>query len=180
MNSEQTLHPTHAVYEERQTFGFWVFGLLVAVYVAIAVSLLTVEDQLPPGGEVLPGGIYMVIGISFLFLMNFFLVTTRVMPDVLYVRFGVAFPMFWKRIPIASIRSVRVVSYRPLRDAGGWGFRFGRFEGRRTTYLTARGNRGVLVQTATHPYIIGSQSPEALCQSIEGLLRIMPRNAGLP
>jgi hypothetical protein len=142
--------------------------------------LLTVESKLPAGGDPIPSSIYTVLGISFVFLMNFFLVTTRVLPDVVYVRFGVAVPMFWKRIPIDSIQSVSVVTYRPLRDAGGWGYRFGRFEGQRATYLTARGDRGVLVQTATHRYIIGSQSPEALCHSIEDLLRMMSRNAVPP
>jgi len=92
--------------------------------------------------------------------------TTEVARDALTVRFGVFFTYYRKRFPIEDIRAARCVEYRPLRNAGGWGIRFGRFEGKPCRFLNARGRRGVFLETVGKPYIIGSETPEALCAAI--------------
>jgi len=93
---------------------------------------------------------------------NLLLLVVEVRETHLFIRLGWAFPMLWTRIPLADVASVRAVVYRPLLQAGGWGWRFGRFEGRWCRFYNARGKRGVhLVADGKHG-IIGSQDPERL------------------
>lgn len=115
----------------------------------------------------------------YLFVFDILALRTKVDSDAVQVRLGWPIPIFWKRIGIDTIREARVVTYRPLVDAGGWGMRFGRFEGVFTIYWNARGNRGVLIVTDKRRYIIGSQEPEALHAAIELArgTRNLPRQA---
>lgn len=115
----------------------------------------------------------------YLFVFDILALRTKVDNDAVHVRLGWPIPIFWKRIGIDSIREARVVTYRPLIDAGGWGMRFGRFDGVFTIYWNARGNRGVLIVTDKRRYIIGSQEPEALHAAIELArgTRNLPRQA---
>ena len=46
--------------------------------------------------------------------------TTTVSPEAVTVRFG---PLYTARIPVAEVASAQAVSYRPVRDYGGWGIR---------------------------------------------------------
>ena len=79
--------------------------------------------------------------------------------------------MFWRRIPLDAIDAVLAVQYRPLRDAGGWGYRWGKYDGRRCWFYTMRGNRGVLIRTRDNrQHILGSQNPEALARAIQEAL----------
>lgn len=120
------------------------------------------------GGEEVPSAIIVVSMVALvLFLLDILALRTTVDSDGLRVRFGRPIPIFWKRIGIESIREARVVTYRPLVDANGWGLRFGRFDGVFTIYWNARGNRGVLIETDKRRYVIGSQDPEALHAAIE-------------
>ncbi len=87
---------------------------------------------------------------------------TRVTPEGVRVTFGM---LGWIPFRIAAdqIRSVEPVTYRPLAEFGGWGIRFGR--GGKRAY-SARGDRGVRIQTPSREYLIGSQRPEALAHAL--------------
>ena len=89
----------------------------------------------------------------------------------MHLRFGLLIPFFWKRFPLESIHSSRVITFRPLRDSGGWGIRFGRIGNESGWFYTARGSRGVALETDKGLRIIGSQEPEklerALARAIE-------------
>lgn len=68
-----------------------------------------------------------------------------------------------KRIPISDIKEVEVITYRPLRQFGGWGIRCGWFRGERVCCYSAKGNRGILITISNNrKFIIGSQVPEKL------------------
>ncbi len=80
-----------------------------------------------------------------------------------------------KVIPIPAIEKTEVVTYRPIRQFGGWGIRCGRFQGAWTTCYTLRGNRGLLLSlstemkflfVATRRLLLGSQEPERLQQAL--------------
>ena len=155
------------LYEERQWFAGWVY-LLVIVCVGGAV-LATVAVGAADQGQ--NADVIRWVGaghvVLMLVILNLLFVITRVSNRTLYVRLGLLFPCVWKRIPVADIDEYRCVEYRPLRDAGGWGVRFGRFEGSRCRFYNARGNRGILIVTSERRYIIGSQDPERLAAAIE-------------
>ena len=65
--------------------------------------------------------------------------------ESLVVAFGFL-PGLEKRIPLDWIEGAEPVSYRPIRDFGGWGIRFGRVAGARTAVLSLRGHTGVLLR----------------------------------
>lgn len=147
-------------YAEGQGFGAWVyvltFALLPGVMLVSFVPIL--------GADTL-GGVAALAALALLpvlVLGNMLYLRTEVTDGVLFTRFGLVVPWYWKRIPVSAMRGIRRVTYRPLRDAGGWGVRMGRFEGARCWYHNARGNRGVFFETEERRYIIGTQQPEAL------------------
>lgn len=154
------------IYEEYQRFALWVHLTIPAVFICAGAYIVWAArsvDGLGSGFLCLNGGIFAV---SALFLINVLELRTFVTSDEVYVRFGTWAPLIWKHIPLADIRDLRAVRYRPLRDAGGWGLRFGRFEGRPCRFYNARGNQGVLIDTPKRRYIIGSQAPERLAAAI--------------
>ena len=81
-----------------------------------------------------------------------------------------------KDILLADIQSAEVITYRPIREFGGWGIRCGKFRGERTGCISMKGSRGVLLTLVknirilfimpTTKIIVGSQRPEELKQSI--------------
>ena len=81
---------------------------------------------------------------------------TEVRSDGIYVRF---FPIGWFAIPYTSIASYQPKTYRPVRDYGGWGIRWGR-EGK--AYI-AGGNEGLhFLLNDGKKILIGSQRLQEL------------------
>ncbi|MFC1736770.1 hypothetical protein ACFL1X_11685 [Candidatus Hydrogenedentota bacterium] len=151
-------------YKEKQQFGLWVYCVIVAIsVVGILVYLRIIPNRLPVAGPV-------ICAVLVLFMLNIMSLRTTISVGELRLRLGALFPVFRKRIPLADVKGVRCVKYRPLRDAGGWGFRCGRFEGRKCRFYNARGNMGALVETHEGQCIIGSQTPEQLKSAIEEAL----------
>jgi hypothetical protein len=105
---------------------------------------------------------YVLISLVFLVLLSVLTLrqTTTVAEGAVTVRFG---PFYRMRIPFSEIANAEAVSYRPVRDFGGWGIRgFGR---RRA--LNTRGNLGVLVTRADgSTVLIGSQKPRELLAAL--------------
>lgn len=153
-------------YEERQRFFWWLYPLLIGgtVWVAI-VPFLAWRD----GAMTLPAAYATSAGslVLMLALINIMMLRIRVHETHVHASLGAVFPMLWRRIPLADIEEMRVVRYRPLRDAGGYGMRMGRFEKTYTVFWNARGTEGVLVRTAKRQYILGSQQPETLKEALE-------------
>ncbi|MFX1355554.1 MAG: hypothetical protein ACFFGP_16490, partial [Promethearchaeota archaeon] len=84
--------------------------------------------------------------------------------DKVLVRFTTPlFPLFRKTIPMEKILRAEAVTYRPLRDYGGWGIRCGA----KGTAYTMSGHRGVRLEVAEGTDIlIGSQQPDQLAATI--------------
>jgi hypothetical protein len=94
--------------------------------------------------------------------------TTDVTPTDVRICFGWA-PTYWRIVPIGAVRSIEVVTYRPIADYGFWGIR-SRRNGDKA--LTARGNRGVRLElTDGTRLLIGSQRPEQLARALDGAVR---------
>ncbi len=90
--------------------------------------------------------------------------TTEVSPGAVRVWFGWV-PTFRRSVDLSSVTRLEVIQYRPLRDYGGWGIRYGR-DGERI--LNARGDRGVRLHFADgQRLVIGSQNPELLASALE-------------
>ena len=156
---------TESLYEERQSFAafFYVVTLIPVVIVGV---ILATSHQTPLKPEIL---LLILVGIFFFeaFLLNLSILTTRITQDHVEISLGRWIPFFRKRIPLATLRSFKAVTYRPLLDAGGWGIRMGRFEGTKCWFYNTRGKEGVLIETDTQRCIIGSQMPDQLVDVIK-------------
>jgi hypothetical protein len=105
---------------------------------------------------------YILISLVFLVLLSVLTLrqTTIVADDAVTVRFG---PFYRMRIPFSEIAHAEAVSYRPVREYGGWGIRG---LGRKRA-LNTRGNLGVLVTRADgSTVLIGSQKPRELLAAL--------------
>ena len=153
------------VFSESQRFALWVYVLAIAVTCIGLGAIFLAENT--AGAKTVPPAIALGIAAMLLFLWDVLWLRTSVDGSGLFVCLGRPVPIMWKRIPLEAIHEVRVVTYRPILDAGGWGMRFGRFEGRFTIFWNARGDRGVLIDTDARRFVIGSQSPEELLTAIK-------------
>ncbi len=156
-------------YKETQYFAIWVYAMMVAVAVFAIVSYFPIlfrEEAAEEFAALMAMTLSLLLALPL--VLNMLYLTVETSSEQIYVHFGLLFPMMWKRISLSSIAETRVVSYRPVRDAGGWGYRLGKFEGRRCWYFNARGNQGVYILTCDEKrYVIGSQAPEALRTAID-------------
>jgi len=87
---------------------------------------------------------------------------TRISKQGLSFRF-VPFHRHERIYPFETIHSVEAVQYRPVRDYGGWGIRYGR----NGKVYNVSGNKGVMINLKDGgSFLIGSQQNELLAQSI--------------
>lgn len=157
------------VFREDQTYARWVYPLTAAAFFGIVLAQMA--EAFSTGGW--KGG-WALAGINAftvcggLLVLNVLYMSTEVTRTELVVTMGRYFPLYRRRVALADITEVRAVTYRPIRDAGGWGIRWGRFEGKRCAFLNARGDQGVLLELRNGKrLIVGSQNAGAL----EGAVR---------
>jgi hypothetical protein len=99
-----------------------------------------------------------VAGLAYLFYQ--LRLITELRPGGLYLRF---YPLTRRVIPFEHIKSCRARTYRPIREYGGWGIRFG-FKG---NAYNVSGNRGVQLEFHKgRPLLIGSQRADELAAAI--------------
>jgi hypothetical protein len=68
-----------------------------------------------------------------------------------------------RTIPISTVRDARPRTYRPIRDYGGWGIKFGP----KGWVYNVTGRQGVqLVLSGKRPLLIGSKRPDELAEAI--------------
>ncbi len=155
-------------FREEQRFALWV-TCLSALTALAALIVPPVATWLAKDASAIPVLIPVELFVAALMLLpfNLLFITTEVNEKEVVVTFGRWFPVYRKRIQLQNISETRAVYYRPIWDAGGWGIRWGCFEGKRCSYLNARGDRGVfLLHGPETRLIIGSQEPEQLADAI--------------
>lgn len=109
------------------------------------------------------------VTLTSLWLWNMHLVT-EVRESELWMKFV----LLWRprSIPFEELISAEAVTYRPIRDFGGWGIRMGR-KGRA---YNVSGNRGVqLVLRGNERFLIGSQQPDELARALNERMSLVTR-----
>lgn len=108
-----------------------------------------------------------VVGIALLVLpLMFGRLRIRVDSTTLIADFGyLGWPI--QRVPLSNIVRARVVSYRPIREFGGWGIRAGRLDGEQTSVYTVRGSTGVILELAQEQRISGFRTKRFLLSSMQ-------------
>jgi hypothetical protein len=163
------------LYTEQQRFPIWAYATLAFSEVVVIGAILwaTSIGEL----ETAQMAIILVVALFMTSLIGTLLFLRTVLtPGQLTIQLGML-PLLRKVIPLEGVAAARVVTYNPIRDCGGWGWRWGRFEGQRCTFLNARGNRGVLLSTRDGHIVVGSQEPEALLDHLKALIPILREDA---
>ena len=159
-----SIHVPMIVYREEQNFDW-------RVYVLLSLVLLTCWSIVPfiPVSNTTRTVLVLASGIVPTFLLLCLLrMTTEVTPTGIVVWFG-WIPTYRRAVPIDGVTLVEVITYRPLRDYGGWGIRYGR-DGEHV--MSARGDQGVRIHmTDGSRLVIGTQRPTELAQAIQGAVR---------
>jgi hypothetical protein len=106
----------------------------------------------------------MIGGLLFFIVLFFLRLEVKADQEHVTVRFG-WIPIIQRTISLDEIKKVEAIRYSPLRDFFGWGLRWNR---KGTLAYTAKGNRGVLIETKKGKHLlIGSGRSDDLAGTIE-------------
>ena len=156
------------LFAETQRFRQW--WILAVVGLITVGSLWAFVQQVvlgePFGDDPAPDWAVIAIVAAFGIVLPGFILSlkleTEVRRDAVLVRL---WPIHrsWVRIPLATIQEAEAVTYRPIREYGGWGLRYGP----NGKAYNVSGNRGVqLAYGAGRRLLIGSRRPEELARTI--------------
>lgn len=118
-----------------------------------------------PIGKQPPSNASLITLTIFLVIVYLRLVTVRLSTDVTPERIRVRMRGFWRerRLAPADIKSMKVITYDPIREFGGYGIR----KTRRGTVMIAGGRRGVRLELSSGGVVvIGSTKPDELLSAI--------------
>lgn len=161
--------------EQRPWVGWTILGFVCCLAPAIIYAYAMFVQLIlgwPVGDRPMSDGLLMIVGPLVMVVcvgIPLLLCTARMIIDVrndgLYIRF-VPFHRRPKLIALDKVTHVIAVTYRPIRQYGGWGIRY-TIKGKA---YNARGNRGVRLDYANGRHLLlGSQRPEELAAAIEKL-----------
>lgn len=130
---------------------------LYLTYVAVKQIYFNIPFDLIPVPDFVLGCLWFMFAVATPFV--FFWMNLQILVNengVFYKYFP--FHKTFQKIEFENIESVEVVTYRPIKDFGGWGIRFNES----TNAMTVNGNQGVLFTLQNQPkkLLIGSQNPE--------------------
>lgn len=168
-----------ALREVQRVTQAWVWVLiLLAIVIPWGAFIYQVVLGQPFGNTPSPDWILwaalFLFGIAFpAFLISLRLVI-EVRDDELYVRFT---PLRTRRIPYSSIARCEARTYRPLREYGGWGLRWG---GKKGWVYSLSGNRGVQLEFSDGKrLLLGSHRADEVAEAIRKRLPSRtPESAG--
>jgi hypothetical protein len=141
------------------------FLVLAAIAAAQAVVLGAVVRAGPGPASPAASPVALALGVVAGVLLPLLLMTVHTAVAVTDEGLWLALPPFWRRtVPLERITSVAVRDVSPLRDAGGYGLRFG--GGGRVALVMRRG-AAVEVRTVTgERYLVGTRQPEQLVRAL--------------
>ncbi|MEO1222801.1 MAG: hypothetical protein AAFX92_01115 [Pseudomonadota bacterium] len=136
--------PNHPLFVERQSAVDQPIAMGVGVLLIVVFGLFG------------PGWLVAIIGVVYLAFLWSLMLVTSVEADHLEIQFR---PFARRRIGRSEIAEFEVVTYRPLRQWGGWGIRM---RGADRAY-TMSGDRAVQLKlTNGNTVLVGSNCPELL------------------
>lgn len=154
-------------YRERTWAPAWVWILVWGVCMAAAVATIQGAGREPLSTTVTALTLGAVLLFPLLMTLCFLRFDVEVRADHLFIAFG-PLHLVRKRIRYGDMESVEAVTYRPIREFGGWGIRP---TGGRTAW-TIRGNQAVRVVLRSGKQVyVGSRFPRRLAGRIEPRLR---------
>jgi hypothetical protein len=158
---------TESFYGEVQRPNQWWVWTLTVVITILAWWIFV--DQIilgnPFGNRPAPDWVVWLVGILFGVLLPLLMISinlkTLVARDRIILRY---FPLHTRTVMLADIDSCITRTYRPIREYGGWGIRFGFGHG---MAYNVHGNRGVQLELkGAKRLLIGSQRADQLTDVI--------------
>ena len=166
------------VYRERTWAPAWAMVALAVAFLLSVGSLVNTLFQHGVLGQPMPdeslsplGVVLLASGVLIFFVAMtslFMCLDVEVRSDHLFVAFGPVH-LVRKRIRYRDIESVVGVTYRPIREFGGWGIR----PGRGKTAWTIRGNQAVIVTLRSGKEVyVGSRFPQRLAGRVKAAIGV--------
>jgi hypothetical protein len=156
-------------FREVQRFHqLWIWIVVVFIMGLSWFSFIQqIVSKIPFGSRPAPDLVVIAMWILFGWAFPVLLFTagliTEVRGDGIYIRF-IPFHRKFRTMPFEAIQTCEARTYRPLKEYGGWGIRYGA-EGKA---YNVSGNRGVqLFLLSGRKIMLGSQKPEELVLAIE-------------
>ncbi len=179
---------TNILFKEEQRFKnplLWVFTSALFLLVTGLFGYGMVQQIVlghPWGNKPMSDDRLAVIGIIQIFVVTgvfviFFVarLITEVRSDGLFIRF-VPFHRSFRSIPFTTMKAYEACTYKPFRDAGGYGIH----RGRRGWTYNVSGNRGVQLElVGGKRMLIGSQRTDELVHALETASGMPPHTTGL-
>jgi len=163
------MDPKNVLFREVQRFRqLWIWAVVIFLMALSWYSFIQqVVSKIPFGTRPAPDLVLIMMwalfGWAFPMMVYTAGLTTEIRVDGIYIRY-IPFHRKFRTIPFEAIQTYEVRTYRPLREYGGWGIRYG--AGGKAYNVS--GNRGVqLGLLSGRMILLGSQKPEELALSIE-------------
>lgn len=163
------MDPNNVLFREVQRFRqLWIWTVVIFLMSLSWYSFIQqVVSKIPFGTRPAPDLVVIVMwalfGWAFPVMVYTAGLTTEIREDGIYIRF-IPFHRKFRTIPFEAVQTYEARTYRPLREYGGWGIRYG--AGGKAYNVS--GNRGVqLGLLSGRMILLGSQKPEELVLSIE-------------
>jgi hypothetical protein len=170
MTQEQNI-----IFHEEQKFSsYFILPAILIMAFAVGASGFSLRELIyeqkvtnpVPIIVLLIAGVFVPIAIALLFLS--LKLQTEVRPDGLYFRFFPIHKKYHKFDP-EQISEYYTRKYRPLREYGGWGIRYGFKAGKA---YNVSGNQGLqLVLKNGNKVLLGTQRPEQLSEALSKIFQ---------
>lgn len=165
------LREREAGFHEVQRFRRWWLFLLLAVVAAVGWWAFIEQIVLghPWGDKPAPDWVVWLVFVLFGVGMPLLLLGAKLVVEVTATELRVDFvPFRRRRFERRDLVGVEPVTFRPIRDWGGWGIRFSKGMG---WAYTIKGTTGVRLDLADGKMVtVGTQRPEELTTAIRKLL----------
>ncbi len=161
------------IYQEEQRLRqiwIWIVVLFItglAWYGSCQQLILGEPFGSNPAPDWMMAVIWIVFGVGFPLIFVFSRLRTEVRPEGVFLKFAPV-QRSYKMFPDAEIERAEVKKYKPIREYGGWGWRFGR----KGKAYTISGKRGVALHFKDGSRVlIGSRRPEVFVQAVREILK---------
>jgi len=160
---------TGPIFREIQRFRqVWIWAIVFSLvgliwYASVKQILLGSPFGDRPMSDILLVIFWLIFGIGLPALFLLGKLVTEVRNDGIYICF---FPFHWsfRKITFKELKRYEVRTYRPIREYGGWGIRYGS----KGKAYNVSGNRGVQLEFLNGKrLLIGSQRTEELWRAIQ-------------
>jgi len=163
--------PNHVIFHEVQTVRTsWIWGLVIIPPVIMIYGMIQqLVFKKPWGNNPMSDAGLVIVGLMVIIgpplFVYFVRLEIQIRNDGVYYRYA-PFHLRFQCIQLTHLKSYQIIQYRPLRDYGGWGIRYGKYG----KAYTLSGNTGFQLVTADQKKILlGTLKAEELKRALDSI-----------